>query len=39
MIKIINGSKTLIKHVPYEFKCKFNGKKCISNQKWNNDKC
>ena len=22
-----------------ECKCKFDGRKCVSNQKWNNDKC
>ena len=23
----------------YEYKCKFDGRKCNSNQKWNNYKC
>ena len=27
------------KHISCEFKCKFDGRKCNSNQKWNNDKC
>ena len=30
--------KNLIKHVPYKCKVKFDGKKCNSNQKRNNDK-
>ena len=39
MITGINELKTLTKHVLCECKCKFNGRKCNSNQKWNNDKC
>ena len=39
MITGINESKTLTKHVSCEFKCKFDGRKCNSNPKWNNDKC
>ena len=35
----INESKTLAKHVLCDYKCKFDGRKCYSNQKWNNDKC
>ena len=38
MIKGINESKTLIKHISYECKCKFNGRKCNSYQWWNNTK-
>ena len=38
MITGINGLKTLTKHLSYECKCKFNGRKCNSDQKWNNDK-
>ena len=34
-----NESKILSKHVSCECKCKFDGIKCNSNQKWNNDKC
>ena len=34
----INESKTLKKHLSCECKCKFDGRKCNSNQKWNNDK-
>ena len=34
-----NWSKILTKHVPCKGECKFNGRKCNSNQKWNNDKC
>ena len=34
----INESKPLTKHISCECKCKFDGGKCNSNQKWNNDK-
>ena len=30
--------KTLAKHVSYECKCKFDGRKCNSDQWWSNDK-
>ena len=30
--------KRLTKHLSCECKCKFDGRKCNSNQKWNNDK-
>ena len=39
MITGINESKTLTKHIPCEWKCKFDGRKCNSNQWWNNNKC
>ena len=39
MIAGINESKTLPKHISCECKCKFDGRKCSTNQKWNNDKC
>ena len=39
MITGINEIKTLTKHVSCKCKCKFDGRKCKSNQKWNNDKC
>ena len=39
VITVINVSKTLTKHISCECKCKFYGRKCISNQWWNNDKC
>ena len=39
MITVINESKILTKHVSCEYKCKFGGRKCNSNQKWKNDKC
>ena len=39
MITEINESKTLTNHVSCECKCKFGGRKCNSNQKWNKDKC
>ena len=35
----INESKTLTKHISCEFKCRFDGRKCKSDQWWNNDKC
>ena len=34
-----NESKTLTKHISCECKCKFDGRKCNSDQWWNNDKC
>ena len=34
-----NDSKTLTNHTSCECKCKFDGKKCNSNQRWNNSKC
>ena len=34
----INESKILTKHVSCKCKCKIYGRKCNSNQKWNNDK-
>ena len=35
----ISESKALSKHASCECKCKFDGRKCDSSQKWNNDKC
>ena len=32
MIKGINEQKTLTKHISYKRKCKFDGRKCNSNQ-------
>ena len=39
MITGKNVSKILIRDISRECKCKFDGRKCKSNQKWNNDKC
>ena len=39
MITGKNESKILTKDMACEFKCKFDGIKCNSNQKWNNGKC
>ena len=39
MIAGKNESKILTKDISCECKCKFDGKKSNSNQKWNNDKC
>ena len=39
MITGITESKALTKHLSFECKCKFDGKKCNSNQSWNNNKC
>ena len=39
MIAGINELKTLTKHVSYKCKCKFDGRRCNSDQWWNNDKC
>ena len=38
MITGINKSKRLTKHISCECKCKFDGRKCNPNQRWNNDK-
>ena len=35
----INESKILRTHVSCECKCKFNGRECNSNQRWNSKKC
>ena len=34
-----NEPKMLTKYVSCECKSTFDGRDCISNQKWNNDKC
>ena len=39
MITEINELNTLTKHLLCECKCKFDGRKCNSDQKWNKDKC
>ena len=39
MIANINESKTLVKHISYDCKCKFSSATCNSNQKWNNETC
>ena len=39
MITGKNESKFLAKDISCECKCKFDWRKCTSNQKWNNDKC
>ena len=39
LITGINESKALIKHISCKFKCNFDGRKCNSDQWWNNDKC
>ena len=31
--------KNIYKHISWECKCKFDCRKCNSNQKWNNGKC
>ena len=38
MFKGINESKTLINHISYEYRRKFDGRKCNSYQWWNNTK-
>ena len=35
----INKSNISTKDISCEFKCRFDGKKCNSDQWWNNDKC
>ena len=39
MITGINNSKTLTNHISCECKFKFDGRKCNSNQWWDNTKC
>ena len=39
MFAEVNESKILTKHASYKCKCNFDGRKCNSNHKWNNDKC
>ena len=39
MITGMNESKTLTKHISCECKSRFDGRKCNSNQWWNNSKC
>ena len=39
MITGTNESKTLAKHISCKYKCKFDGRKCNSNQCGNNDMC
>ena len=39
MIPGINESKILTKHISFEYKCKYNGRKHNSNEKCNSNKC
>ena len=39
LIKTINDSKSLTKHISCECRCEFDSRKCNLKQKWNNDKC
>ena len=39
MITRINEAKTMVKHISYDFKCKFNSITCNSNEKLNNETC
>ena len=39
MVTRMIESKTLTKHISCDCKCKFDGRKCNSNQKWNKDTC
>ena len=39
MITGLNESEALAKHISCKYKCNFGGRKCNSNQRWNNDKC
>ena len=38
IITRIKESKTLTRYVLCDYKCKFNGENCNSNQNWNNEK-
>ena len=39
MITGINESKRFTKHISCEYKSKFDGRNCNSDQWWNNDTC
>ena len=39
MIAEVNKSKILIKYISCEYQCRFDGRKCNSDQRWVNDKC
>ena len=39
MVTVINESKTLKKNISCKCKSEFDGRKCNSNQNWNNDRC
>ena len=39
MVTEINEFKTLKKHISFECQCRFDGRKCNSDQRWNNVKC
>ena len=39
MITGINELKTLTKHISCKCKCRFDGRKCNSYQRWNNENC
>ena len=39
MVTGINESKILTNYISCKYKCKFDGRKCNSNQKWNNNNC
>ena len=39
IITWINELKALIKHISWEWNCQLDGRKCNSNQTWNNNKC
>ena len=39
MITGVNELKALTKHISCKCKCRFDGRKCNSDQRWNNDKC
>ena len=39
MVTRIYEAKAWVKHISWDFKCKFGDSTCNSNQKWNNDTC
>ena len=39
MLTVVNELKILAKDISCECKCRFDGRKCNSDQWWNNDKC
>ena len=38
-LNVFNKINTLAKHISCDCKCKFDGRKCISNKRWNHNNC
>lgn len=39
MVTRINELKTLLKHISSDHECRFDGRECNLNQKWNSNEC